>query len=94
MYGQCLVVEQVGGAAHQFQVVDKCEAGIAVGQVDGNHGARSFAELFLRQFVERVVGQPHISHMFDALHCGQSLGQFHGVGRLQSVSGVERFKSQ
>ena len=60
MDGERTVVEEVGGAMDELQIVQKTEAGFLALQVDANHGSRSFSKLALRQLVIRIIFQTNI----------------------------------
>lgn len=60
MNGERTVVEEVGGAMDELQIVQKTEAGFLVLQVDADHGSRSFSKLALRQLVIRIILQTNI----------------------------------
>ncbi len=94
MDGERAVVEEVGGAAYEAEIVDETEAGIAVGEIDGEHCSGCGAELAAGKIVIRVVGQPYVVDTPDGRKCAETFSEGLGIGRLYAVAGVEIFQSE
>ena len=67
MYGEGLVVKEVGGAAYEFQTVDEVIACGLVGKVDGEHRAARRTKLPHGQVVIRIVGQTDVIDLHDGV---------------------------
>ena len=93
MDGERFIVEEVRGAADELEAVDEAEAGVAVGELDGEHGAGGVAKLLVRQVVVGVVGQTDVVHCADGGEFAEAFGQTEGAGGLDAITGVERLES-
>ena len=93
MDGERTVVEEVGGAMDELQIVQKTEAGFLALQVDANHGSRSFSKLALRQLVIRIILQTNIVYIFYLRQRAQLLGKLQGIAALHTIASIECFKS-
>ena len=97
MDGERTVVEEVGGAMDELQIVQKTEAGFLALQVDADHGSRSFSKLALCQLVIRIILQTNIVYIFYLRQIAQLLGKLQGIAdslasssHLDFVSGGSR----
>ena len=93
MDGEGFIVEEVRGAADELEPIDETEAGLAVGQLEGEHGTSGVAKLSASQVVEGVVGQTDVVHGADGGELAEALGQTEGAGGLDAITGVERLES-
>ena len=93
MDSERFIVEEVRGAADELEAVDEAEASVAVGQLDGEHGAGSVAKLLASQIVVGVVGQTDVVHGADGRELAEAFGQAEGAGGLDAITGVERLES-
>ena len=93
MDSERFIVEEVRGAADELEAVDEAEASVAVGELDGEHGAGSVAKLLTRQVVVGVVGQTDVVHCADGRELAEAFGQTVGAGGLDAITGVERLES-
>lgn len=93
MNGECLVVEQVGGASYQSQTVDETDARLSAFKFHRYHGTGGGAELPLCQRMVRVILQPYIIYVPDIRLGTELFRNYGGIAGLYPVTCIQRLQS-
>ena len=89
MNGERAVVEEIRGAVHELQTVEKVETSLLTLEVHADHRPRRLTKLLLSERMKLIILQSDIVDKLDGLERLQLLGQCQRIRRLHTIAGIE-----